>query len=114
VRLSRSGDSSHRVPSGSELFSKSGSTHRAQSIRLRTHSTTAPSRSPCVGACVATRKINLCTAFSGHYVGAKEVDEKVWLTSFMQYDLGCFDHETSRLECADNPFEAKVLPMSSE
>jgi hypothetical protein len=28
------------------------------------------------------------------------------------YDLGFFDHETRRLESADNPFAAKVLPMS--
>ena len=26
----------------------------------------------------------------------------------MHYDLGLFDHETGRVECADNPFEAKV------
>jgi hypothetical protein len=30
----------------------------------------------------------------------------------MQYGLGFFDDETSRLEPAENPFEAKVLPMS--
>ena len=32
----------------------------------------------------------------------------------MDYDLGFFDDETSRLEPATNPFEAKVLPMSPE
>ena len=32
----------------------------------------------------------------------------------MQYDLGFFDHECLRVECAPNPFEAKVLPMSPE
>jgi hypothetical protein len=31
----------------------------------------------------------------------------------MHYDLGFFDHETCRLESADNPFAAKVLPMRS-
>lgn len=31
----------------------------------------------------------------------------------MHYDLGFFDHESSRFECAENPFAAKVLPMSS-
>ena len=31
---------------------------------------------------------------------------------FMQYDLGFFDHETCRLESVENPFRAKVLPMS--
>ena len=42
----------------------------------------------------------------------KEVSDKIWLVSFMQYDLGFFDHETARLESAENPFAAKVLPMS--
>jgi hypothetical protein len=30
----------------------------------------------------------------------------------MRYDLGFFDHETCRIESADNPFAAKLLPMS--
>jgi hypothetical protein len=30
----------------------------------------------------------------------------------MRYDLGFFDHETCRIESAENPFAAKVLPMS--
>jgi putative transposase len=47
-------------------------------------------------------------------VGVREVAERVWLISFMHYDLGSFDDETGRVECATNPFEAKVLPMSSE
>src|ERR1700756_4473578 len=46
-------------------------------------------------------------------LGIREIEEKIWLVSFMHYDLGFFDHETGRVECADNPFEAKVLPMPS-
>jgi hypothetical protein len=46
--------------------------------------------------------------------GIKEVAENIWLVSFMHYDLGFFDHETGRVECAPNPFGAKVLPMSPE
>ena len=42
------------------------------------------------------------------------VYEKVWLISFMHYDLGFFDYESNRFECAESPFAAKVLPMSSE
>jgi hypothetical protein len=42
-------------------------------------------------------------------VGFKEIADKVWLVSFIQYDLGFFDHETGRVECAQNPFEPKVL-----
>jgi hypothetical protein len=30
----------------------------------------------------------------------------------MHYDLGFFDHEKSRLDPIDNPFDLKVLPMS--
>jgi len=47
-------------------------------------------------------------------LGIKEVDEGIWLVSFMHYDLGYFDHETCRLEPIENPFGPKVLPMSSE
>jgi putative transposase len=68
----------------------------------------------CGRVCFGSRKINLSTVFAGQNVGVKEVDEKVWLISFMHYDLGFFDHESSRFECAENPFAAKVLPMSSE
>lgn len=64
--------------------------------------------------CFDSRKINLSTVFASQSVDVKEVDEKVWLISFMHCDLGFFDHESSRFECAENPFAAKVLPMSSE
>jgi hypothetical protein len=47
-------------------------------------------------------------------VGIGEVAEKIWRVSFMHYDLEFFDHESGRVECAPNPFEAKVLPMSPE
>ena len=30
----------------------------------------------------------------------------------MRYDLGFFDDETSRVECAANPFSAKLSPLS--
>ena len=60
------------------------------------------------------RKINLSTVFAGQNVGLKEVSDRIWLVSFMDYDLGFFEHETGRLGTADNPFAAKVLPMSPE
>jgi putative transposase len=46
-------------------------------------------------------------------VGIKEVSDRIWLVTFVHYDLGFFDHETCRLEPIADPFEAKVLPMSS-
>jgi hypothetical protein len=42
----------------------------------------------------------------------KEVSEKIWLVTFMNYDLGFFDEESARVECAENPFSAKVSPVS--
>ena len=68
----------------------------------------------CGRICFDGRKINLSAAFAGQNVGIKEIGEKIWLVSFMQYDLGFFDHECLRVECAPNPFEAKVLPMCPE
>jgi putative transposase len=66
----------------------------------------------CGRICFGRRKINLSTVFAGQNVGVKEVSDRIWLVSFMDYDLGFFDHEIGRLGSADNPFAAKVLPMS--
>ena len=66
----------------------------------------------CGRICIGRRKINLSTVFAGQNVGVKQVADQIWLVSFMNYDLGFFDNETGRVECAQNPFNAKVLPMS--
>ena len=66
----------------------------------------------CGRICFGRRKINLSTVFAGQNVGVKEVSDKIWLVSFMNYELGFFGHETGRLGSAENPFAAKVLPMS--
>jgi putative transposase len=55
-------------------------------------------------------KINLSQAFAGQRVGVTQVEDKIWLVSFMRYDLGFFDHETCRIESAANPFAAKLSP----
>ena len=68
----------------------------------------------CGRICIGKRKISFSHVFAGQQVGIREIEEKIWLVSFMHYDLGFFDHETGRVECADNPFEAKLLPMPSE
>jgi len=68
----------------------------------------------CGRICFGNRKINLSTVFAGQKVGVKQLSDQVWLVSFMHYDLGFFDNETCRVESAENPFGAKVLPMSPE
>jgi putative transposase len=49
--------------------------------------------------------------FVAQNVGVKEVSDRIWLVSFMSYDLGFFDHEAGRIANVENPFAAKVLPM---
>ena len=67
----------------------------------------------CGRICIGKRKINLSTVFAGQNVGVKEVSDKIWLVSFMKYDLGFFDQELGTVTSAENPFGAKVLPMCS-
>ena len=68
----------------------------------------------CGRICFRGRKVNLSHALAGQNVGVTQVGDRVWLVSFMEYDLGYFDDETIRVEPIDNPFGAKVLPMSPE
>ena len=68
----------------------------------------------CGRICFNRRKINLSQVFAGQNVGVTQVGERIWLVTFMEYDLGYFDDETCRLEPIENPFGPKVLPMSPE
>ena len=68
----------------------------------------------CGRICFKGRRVNLSHVFAGQNVGVTQVGERIWLVTFMRYDLGYFDDETCRLEPIDNPFTPKVLPMSSE
>jgi len=67
----------------------------------------------CGRLCIGRRKINLSQAFASQMVGIREISDGIWLVSFMEYDLGFFDEDEGRVEPAENPFQAKVLPMSS-
>ncbi len=66
----------------------------------------------CGRVCFQRKKIHLSTVLAGQNVGIKQVEDRIWLVSFMDYDLGFFDDETCRLGSGENPFGAKVLPMS--
>ena len=65
----------------------------------------------CGRICLHRKKINLSTVFAGQAVGLKEVEEGIWLVSFMDYDLGYVDLEEKTLQPLANPFGPKVLPM---
>lgn len=66
----------------------------------------------CGRLCLHRKKINLSTSLAGQTVGIKEVEEGVWLVSFMRYDLGYIDLEEKTLQPLDNPFGPGVSPMS--
>lgn len=69
----------------------------------------------CGRICMGRRKINLSTAFAGQIVGIREVEDQVWLVSFLDFDLGFFDRDENRVEPAPNPFgPEKVSTMSPE
>ena len=58
------------------------------------------------------KKINISTVLAGQRLGIKEVDEGIWLVSFMHYDLGYIDLEQKTLQTIDNPFGTRLSPMS--
>ena len=66
----------------------------------------------CGRICMHRKKINISTLMAGQRLGIKEVDDGIWLVSFMAYDLGYIDLEQKTLQTIDNPFAPKVLPMS--
>jgi len=68
----------------------------------------------CGRICLGRRKINCSLVFAGQNLGIKQVDDHLWLVTFMHYDIGYFDDETCRLEPIANPFGPKVLPMFPE
>ena len=51
------------------------------------------------------------TCLAGQAVGIKEIDDGIWLVSFMHYDLGYVDLEEKTLQPLENPFGPKVLPI---
>lgn len=68
----------------------------------------------CGRICEKNLKVNLSRAFAGQEVGIKEVEDGIWVVSFLDYDLGYFDQVAKRVEPVDDPFKIKVLPMSPE
>jgi transposase InsO family protein len=66
----------------------------------------------CGRICMHRKKINISTALAGQRLGIKEVDDGIWLVSFMAYDLGYIDLEQKTLQTLDNPFGPRLSPMS--
>jgi len=66
----------------------------------------------CGRICMHRKKINISTVLAGQRLGIKEVDDGIWLVSFMSYDLGYVDLEQRTLQPLDNPFGPRLSPMS--
>jgi len=66
----------------------------------------------CGRICLHRKRINVSHVLAGQRLGIKEVDEGIWLVSFMHYDLGYFDLEQKTLQPLDNPFGTRLSPMS--
>ncbi len=66
----------------------------------------------CDRICMHRKRINVSTVLAGQKLGVKEVDEGIWIVSFMHYDLGYVDLEQKTLQPLDNPFGPRLLPMS--
>jgi transposase InsO family protein len=66
----------------------------------------------CGRICMMRKKINISHVLAGQKLGIKEVDDGIWLVSFMAYDLGYIDLEQRTLQTIDNPFGTRLSPMS--
>ena len=66
----------------------------------------------CGRICLHRKRVHLSHVFAGQRVGIKEVDEGIWIVSFMHYDLGYIDLEQKTLQPLDNPFGPRLSPMS--
>ena len=66
----------------------------------------------CGRICMHRKRVNISTVLAGQKLGIKEVDEGIWLVSFLDYDLGYIDLEQKTLQPLDNPFGPRLSPMS--
>jgi transposase InsO family protein len=66
----------------------------------------------CGRICMHRKRINVSTVLAGQRLGIKEVDDGIWIVSFMSYDLGFIDLEQKTLQPLDNPFGPRLSPMS--
>jgi hypothetical protein len=62
--------------------------------------------------CMYRKRINISTVLAGQCLGIKEVDDGIWLVSFMSYDLGFAVLEQKSLQPLSNPLGPRLSPMS--
>ena len=58
----------------------------------------------CGRICSHGMKVSLSRAFAGQEVGIKELEDGIWIVSFLDYDLGYFDDKSKKVELVEDPF----------
>ena len=64
----------------------------------------------CGRICMHRKRVNISTVLAGQRLGIKEVDDGIWIVSFIHYDLGFIDLEQKTLQPLDNPFGTGLSP----
>src|SRR5215207_2596177 len=52
----------------------------------------------CGRICMHRKRVNISTVLAGQRLGIKEIDDGIWIVSFMRYDLGFIDLEQKTLQ----------------
>jgi hypothetical protein len=60
----------------------------------------------------AQQRINISTVLAGQKLGIKEVDDGIWLISFMPLRSRLHRPGAKTLQAIDNPFGTRLSPMS--
>lgn len=94
-----------------ELYTPSGREYRAPEDPMYPYHDHTIRVTQCGRVCLNSKKISFSKVFAGQFVGVREVEEHLWLVSFLDFDLGYFDEDDCRVEPLDNPFNEKLLPM---
>jgi hypothetical protein len=76
-------------------------------------STTTRSSSPPRPHRIHRKPVNISTVLAGQRLGIREVDDGIWIVSFMHYDLGFIDlQQKTTLQPSDNPLGPRMSPTS--
>lgn len=95
-----------------EIYSASPNPYRGlPGLTYRWHDRDAPITA-CGRLCMHRKRISISHVLAGQRVGIKEVDEGIWMVSFMHYDLSYIDLEQKTLQPLHNPFGKRLSPMS--
>src|SRR5260370_39607863 len=66
----------------------------------------------CGRICMHRKRVNISTVLAGQRIGIKEVDDGIWIVSFLHYALVFIDLGQKTLQPLRNPFRAVLSPLS--